>query len=124
VPTRPQPSADLTVRQTQKPALHMLNGPQTGRVYLIGNGLSLGNNKARNDIALDDSYASRAHARVERQGFAYVVTDLGSANGTKLNSKPIPPHTPIQLTLGDKIEVGYTLMQFEMNSLTTPATPR
>jgi serine/threonine protein kinase len=118
------PRADVTVRQVQKPALRLLNGPQAGQVFLIGNGLSLGNNKAKNDIALDDSYASRAHARLERQGFSYIVTDLGSANGTKVNGKRIPPHTPISLTLGDQIEVGYTVMQFEMNSPTAPADKR
>ena len=112
------PQADVTLKQTQKPALRLLNGSQAGQVFAIGSGLSLGNNKARNDIALDDSYASRAHARLEKQGFSYILTDLGSANGTKVNGKRIPPHTPISLSLGDQIEVGYTLMQFEMNSPT------
>ena len=118
------PRADATLRQVQKPALRVLNGPQAGQVFLVGNGLSLGNNKAKNDIALDDSYASRAHARLERQGYSYIVTDLGSANGTKVNGKRIAAHTPIAVTLGDQIEVGYTVMQFEMNSPTAPADKR
>jgi eukaryotic-like serine/threonine-protein kinase len=117
----PPASADATLRQTQKPSLRVLNGPQTGQVFMIGAGLSLGNNKAKNDIALDDSYASRAHAHVDRQGFSFTVTDLGSANGTKVNGRRLAPHTPTPLTLGDKIEVGYTLMQFELNNPPGPA---
>ncbi len=120
----PSPPADVTLRQPQKASLRVLNGSLTGKIFIVGNGLSLGNNKARNDIALDDSYASRAHARVERQGFTYIVTDIGSANGTKVNGKRIPPHTPITLTLGDKIEVGYTLMQFELSSSPGPGDKR
>jgi eukaryotic-like serine/threonine-protein kinase len=121
-PAGPPPAtADATLRQTQKPALRVLNGPKAGQVFVIGSGLSLGNNKARNDIALDDSYASRAHAHVDRQGFTFTVTDLGSANGTKVNGRRLAPHTPTVLTIGDKIEVGYTLMQFELNSPPGPA---
>jgi serine/threonine protein kinase len=115
------PPADITLRQTQKPALRILNGPKAGQVFSLGNGLSLGNNKARNDIALDDSYASRAHARVDKHGFTYTITDLGSANGTKVNGRRIAPNTPTPLALGDKIEVGYTLMQFELNNPSGPA---
>ncbi len=120
----PSPPADATLRQPQKASLRVLNGSLTGKIFIIGNGLALGNNKARNDIALDDSYASRAHARVERQGYTYIVTDIGSANGTKVNGKRIPPHTPITLSLGDKIEVGYTLMQFELSNAGGPADKR
>jgi serine/threonine protein kinase len=120
VPPGGPAAADVTLRQTQKPSLRVLNGPMAGQVFLIGAGLALGNNKAKNDIALDDSYASRAHAHVDRQGYAITITDLGSANGTKVNGKRLTPHTVITLTLGDKIEIGYTLMQFELNS--PPAT--
>ena len=110
------PAPDVTLRHSQKVVLRILTGAKAGQVYTVGNGLALGNNKAKNDIALDDIYASRAHARLDRQGLTYQLMDLGSANGTKINGKRIPPHSPVVLSPGDQIEVGYTLLQFEMDS--------
>jgi serine/threonine protein kinase len=109
------PPPDVTIRHSQRVSLRILNGSQAGQVFAINAGLSLGNNKAKNDIALDDIYASRAHARLDRQGLTYQVMDLGSANGTKVNGKRIAPHTPVILSPGDQIEIGYTLLQFEMS---------
>ncbi len=110
------PPPDLTLKQTQRVCLRVVSGALSGQVFPLGNGLAIGSNKGKNDIALDDMYASRQHARLARQGLVYQVTDLGSANGTKVNGKRIAPHTPVTLTPGDQIEVGYTLLQFEQTA--------
>jgi pSer/pThr/pTyr-binding forkhead associated (FHA) protein len=47
--------------------------------------------------------ASRKHAKIERTGGLYQVTDLGSGNGTKVNGEKISFHT---LEKGDEIRVG------------------
>jgi pSer/pThr/pTyr-binding forkhead associated (FHA) protein len=47
--------------------------------------------------------ASRKHAKIERTGGLYQVTDLGSGNGTKVNGEKISFHT---LENGDEIRVG------------------
>jgi len=41
-----------------------------------------------NDLELLDPKVSRHHARIARQGTQYVVTDLGSANGTLVDGVP------------------------------------
>jgi predicted component of type VI protein secretion system len=41
------------------------------------------------DIFLDNVGVSREHARFERTASGYVIEDLGSANGTFLNDKPV-----------------------------------
>jgi eukaryotic-like serine/threonine-protein kinase len=108
------PTPDSTMRQSQRATLRIVTGDQAGQVFAIGAGLSLGNNKAKNDIALDDLYASRAHARLDRQGLTYQLMDLGSANGTTVNGKRLAPRTPVSLSPGDKIEIGYTVLLFEV----------
>jgi serine/threonine protein kinase len=116
-PSEPEvhtPAPDSTIRKMQRAMLRVVSGDQAGQVFAIGQGLSLGNNKAKNDIALSDAYASRAHARVDRQGLTYQVMDLGSANGTTVNGKRLAPRTPVVLSPGDQIEIGYTVLVFEV----------
>ena len=60
---------------------------------------------------------SRRHARIFRDGPAFLVEDLGSSNGTVLepsleSSFRLPPHKPHPLTSGDKIKVGDTTLHF------------
>lgn len=58
-------------------------------------------------IVVDDSRVSRAHATVARtQEGTVVITDEGSSNGTRVNDRAIPSHTPISLSDGDRISVG------------------
>src|SRR5258706_6801346 len=69
------------------------------------------------DIRVNDSRASRLHARISTEPNAetgetrYRLTDLDSTNGTILNGKPI---TQAFLQDGDKFEVGDQLIRFEM----------
>jgi tetratricopeptide (TPR) repeat protein/pSer/pThr/pTyr-binding forkhead associated (FHA) protein len=59
-----------------------------------------------NDLTLTDPKVSRHHARVRREGSAFVVTDLDSANGTLVNDVRLTePHT---LQHGERIVVGDT----------------
>ena len=109
------PAPNATLRQMQRATLRVASGAHAGQVFALGQGLSLGNNKARNDIALNDAYASRAHARVDRQGLTYQLMDLGSANGTTVNGKRLAPRTPVALSPGDRIEIGYTVLVFEVS---------
>lgn len=56
-----------------------------------------------NNIVLKNIKASRRHARIERVGATYQITDLGSGNGTKVNGKKIDFHA---LSKGDEIAIG------------------
>jgi len=62
------------------------------------------------DVPLDDVSASRRHARITREGKDFVVTDLGSTNGTYLNDSRIS--CPTVLRNGDRIRVGATIFKF------------
>ncbi len=56
-----------------------------------------------NNIIIKNIKASRRHARIERIGATYQITDLGSGNGTKVNGKKIDFQA---LKQGDEIAIG------------------
>lgn len=57
-----------------------------------------------NDIVLRDAQASRYHALITLTGSEYVIADLGSANGTRVNGTPI--RQPCTLHSGDVVTIG------------------
>jgi pSer/pThr/pTyr-binding forkhead associated (FHA) protein/V8-like Glu-specific endopeptidase len=60
-----------------------------------------------NDVAFDpeaDRDASSRHAELRREGEAWFVYDLGSANGTRIGGKPVGPRTLV--APGTEVEFG------------------
>ena len=62
------------------------------------------------DIVLSDPNVSRRHAEVRRRGNDFVVVDLGSTNGTKVNGAGVRERVLLD---GDEITVGGTHIRFE-----------
>jgi hypothetical protein len=62
-------------------------------------------------VVLSDPNVSRRHAEVVRVDGDFLLRDLGSTNGTRLNGAPI---TEGYLQTGDNITVGSTTLVFEM----------
>ena len=54
---------------------------------------------------------SRLHASISLGKQQALATDLGSANGTRLNGQKIPPHKPYQIKHGDVITLGKLKIQ-------------
>ena len=63
-----------------------------------------------NDVVLNDAAVSRAHARIERRGAAWVLLDRASANGTQLNGAVLA--AAAALRNGDRIRVGAITFEF------------
>lgn len=63
----------------------------------------------RNDICLEDPFASRLHAELRIEGDTYWLSDLGSANGVFLNGRRISG--TVQVFSGDQIQIGESLIQ-------------
>ena len=63
------------------------------------------------EIVIQDPNVSRRHAEVRREGDEFVVVDLGSTNGTKVNGAVVKRQQ--QLQDGDEITVGTTRVRFE-----------
>ena len=66
-----------------------------------------------NDIVLDDHLASRYHAEIIDRGIQWILRDLGSKNGTRVNEQPV---TETQLRRGDRVQIGRTVFQFDLPS--------
>ncbi len=77
-------------------------GHDSGSRYDVGSGATLGRGDV--EIVLEDPFASSQHARIERQGGAIVLEDLGSTNGTYLNEELL--RGPQPLHAGDRIRIG------------------
>jgi hypothetical protein len=63
-----------------------------------------------NDLVIADPNVSRHHAEIRPIGQSFVLVDLGSTNGTKVNGAPVSQHT---LKAGDTITIGATTVRFE-----------
>lgn len=57
-----------------------------------------------NDLAIDHPLVSRRHARIDRSGARWTVTDLGSTNGTFINGRRVT--SPSALAIGDVVDLG------------------
>ncbi|MEA2286398.1 MAG: hypothetical protein QOJ21_2441 [Solirubrobacteraceae bacterium] len=63
------------------------------------------------DVVLADSNVSRRHAEIRPAGDAWVITDLGSTNGVKVNGRQV---TSAPVKPGDDILVGTVDVGFEV----------
>jgi diguanylate cyclase (GGDEF)-like protein len=64
------------------------------------------------DLPLRDGRISRQHASVTLEGGDYLVRDLGSTNGTRVNGQPVEGRRA--LDEGDQILVGQTVIKFTL----------
>jgi len=65
---------------------------------------------ASNDICIPEQHVSRQHAVINYRSGMFVLTDLGSANGTFLNDQQVAQ--PLPLVAGDVIRLYVPVLQF------------
>ena len=63
-----------------------------------------------------ESGVSRMHASIRVLDEDVIVTDLGSANGTRINGKKISPHIPYPIKHGDILTLGKFKIQVLMRN--------
>lgn len=86
-------------------------GPEAGSRFLLDQDSVSAGRHPSSDIFLDDISVSRRHATFTRRGGGYVVSDLGSLNGTYVNRDRIDGDIP--LSGGDEVQLGkYRLIYF------------
>lgn len=88
--------------------LTVLWGANMGMTFPLGETAVVGRS-SQADIQLWDHAVSRQHCRLEREGGTYILTDLGSLNGTYVNWQRV---TRLPLADRDRIQVGNSLLQF------------
>jgi hypothetical protein len=83
-----------------------------GRRMVVGpEGVIVGRSR-RCDVMLDDPNVSRTHAEIRPRGGSWVLTDLGSTNGSRLNGRKLDGS--VVLKSGDEIELGTSRLTFEL----------
>jgi len=81
------------------------------RIIVGSGGATLGRSR-QCDVVVDDPNVSRTHAELRPRGGSWVLTDLGSTNGSSVNGRRIDAPTVVRA--GDEIELGTAAMKFEL----------
>jgi pSer/pThr/pTyr-binding forkhead associated (FHA) protein len=90
--------------------LVVLRGPNAGSRFLLDTDVVKAGRHPDSDIFLDDVTVSRRHAEFRRTPEGFVVTDVGSLNGTYVNRDRIDE---VHLKGGDEVQVGkYRLVYY------------
>jgi predicted component of type VI protein secretion system len=94
------------------PRLKITTGKQSGKTYDVAKATIIGRGDTA-QVQISDNHASREHCKVFEQGGAWVVADLNSRNGIKVNDVQT---TRKNLANGDRIVIGETTLVFETAS--------
>src|SRR3712207_5443138 len=81
-----------------------------GKRMLVGAGGAVIGRSRDCDVVLSDPNVSRRHAELRANGRAWVIADLGSTNGVKVNGRRIQGTAP--LNPGDRIALGTADLRF------------
>jgi hypothetical protein len=82
------------------------------RLIVPAGGATIGRSREC-DVVLDDAGISRRHAQLTPGPQGWLVEDLGSTNGVRVNGEPLRGARP--LTPGDRVELGSTEVVFEVS---------
>jgi pSer/pThr/pTyr-binding forkhead associated (FHA) protein len=114
--------------------LVMHSGPTPGKIFpMEGDVITIGR-EAGNGIVINDAEVSRKHTQFVFQGGKYIVTDLGSTNGTFVNGQRLTGQHILQpgevISLGEQINLLFeAVAQIDPNatmlsSNRAPAMPK
>ncbi len=79
-----------------------------GAGFAVGASTTIGR-AADCGVVIQDSFSSGHHARVSHRDGQYLVEDLGSTNGTFLNTRRVTG--PTAMNAGDRIQIGNTVLE-------------
>jgi FhaA, N-terminal domain/FHA domain len=82
----------------------------TGERFTLAEHVITIGRRPESNIVLADPNVSRSHAEIRPQGDGFVLVDLGSTNGSKVNGVRIDQRL---LNDGDELMFGHTRMRFE-----------
>ena len=91
------------------PSLFVIRGNDQGVRFELSDPTAGIGRDPSNLIQLHDTEVSRRHAELRSDGRGYVLSDLGSSNGTFVNGQRVERH---ELTSGDQVQLGGTLMLY------------
>lgn len=109
--------AGLPKGTTERALLLALSGPAVGQTYTIGPQSAVLGRGGGNEALIPDPEISRQHARIVLTDGGFMISDLGSVNGTFVNGLRIEAPTPLHEA--DRVQLGpLTVMKFtQLDSL-------
>jgi sulfite reductase alpha subunit-like flavoprotein len=87
-------------------------GAEVGTKFTVKGGTTIIGREKGVDIVLADRQCSRQHCRIISLQGQFMIEDLKSTNGTRVNGAPVT--AMLVLNSGDQIAVGETLLGFEI----------
>jgi hypothetical protein len=103
-----EPLKDVGPAHRDQTALLLIDGK---RVVIGPAGATIGRGR-QSDVVLSDPNVSRQHAEIRPRGGSWVITDLGSTNGSQLNGRRIDGSEVLRS--GDEIELGASVLTFTL----------
>jgi signal transduction histidine kinase len=89
--------------------LIVIKGADEGKQFDLNQAVLAVGRDASNQVRLHDTEVSRRHAEFRQNGDAYQLVDVGSANGTFVNSQPVKEAA---LQSGDHIQIGQSVLVY------------
>jgi hypothetical protein len=105
---RLQEPLEERARQRDARALLVTDGK---RLVVGAGGATIGRSRSC-DVVLADANVSREHAEIRPRGGGWTIADLGSTNGIAVNGARV--ERAQALKPGDRIEIGTTVLTFEL----------
>ena len=90
----------------------VIYGPEIGRRVALGTAAFEIGRSSKTELFIDQESISRHHARITFDGAGYLITDLGSTNGTFVNDAPVKAQREEKLRDGDQIQIGRSILKF------------
>jgi pSer/pThr/pTyr-binding forkhead associated (FHA) protein len=104
-------------------ALAVVSGPDRHAMHRIVQAETVVGRSPEADFVLQDALVSDRHISVRVTGNLFSLVDLGSTNGTLLNSQVVTADTRVRLKNFDEIELGRTRILFIANRFRTEPIP-
>ena len=122
-PPPPQPPATAAIPpapETPAPAgrsggvrLVVESGPLVGLAFKLSPPSALVGRNPEVEVSLSEPTVSWQHARLTSHGAAWMIADLGSTNGTRVNGEPIEPERQVPIDPGAEVRFGEITLRFE-----------
>ena len=107
----PQVFEEETTLISTQPYLEINNGSRAGREEITSDNYIIGRNAGLRTW-ISGSGVSREHAAIINMGSNYIIRDLNSKNGTKVNGIKLVGNQDVPLNDGDVIEIPSLTITF------------
>jgi hypothetical protein len=91
--------------------LEVVSSPSRREPLHVQGEVTVGRRSQEGLMGLEDRYMSSRHARFTSESRRLLVTDLDSKNRTFVNEEPLAPHQSRELSIGDTVRMGTTVLR-------------